>query len=80
MDKNKRQRRFQQKKRHMERQSELWNEFVNRYGGSETTAHRFHKVHALNCGDSKCVMCGNPRKFFGEKTMQERRFECEGME
>lgn len=20
--------------------------------------------------------CGNPRKWFGEKTMQERRFEC----
>jgi len=38
--------------------------------------HRFHKKNALNCGDPKCVICGNPRKFFGEKTLQERRFEC----
>jgi hypothetical protein len=24
-----------------------------------------------------CAMCGNPRKFFNEKTIQERRFEQE---
>jgi hypothetical protein len=37
--------------------------------------HRNHKKHILNCGDSHCSMCGNPRRFFKEKTMQERRFE-----
>lgn len=37
--------------------------------------HRFAKHHALNCGDPNCVMCMNPRKAFGEKTMQERRFD-----
>ena len=37
--------------------------------------HRFSKVHATTCGDSNCAMCGNPRKFFGEKTIQERKFE-----
>jgi hypothetical protein len=35
--------------------------------------HKFHKHHALNCGDPKCLMCSNPRKVWGEKTMQERR-------
>lgn len=35
--------------------------------------HRLAKVHATTCGDSNCVMCGNPRKFFGEKTIQEQR-------
>ena len=35
--------------------------------------HRLAKVHAATCGDSNCVMCGNPRKFFGEKTIQEQR-------
>ena len=35
--------------------------------------HRFAKVHATTCGDSNCVICGNPRKFFGEPTVQERR-------
>jgi len=37
--------------------------------------HKLHKVHALNCGNPNCVMCMNPRKAFGEKTMQERKFE-----
>jgi hypothetical protein len=37
--------------------------------------HRLAKVHAATCGDSNCVMCMNPRKAFGEKTMQERKFE-----
>jgi serine/threonine protein phosphatase PrpC len=37
--------------------------------------HRNHKKHILNCGDSKCAMCGNPRKFFKEKTIQEKRFD-----
>jgi hypothetical protein len=37
--------------------------------------HRNHKKHILNCGDSHCTMCGNPRRFFKEKTMQEKRFE-----
>jgi hypothetical protein len=35
--------------------------------------HRLAKVHATTCGDSNCVMCGNPRKFFGERTVQEKR-------
>jgi hypothetical protein len=35
--------------------------------------HRLAKVHATTCGDSNCVMCGNPRKFFGELTYQEQK-------
>lgn len=37
--------------------------------------HRLAKHHALNCGQPGCVMCGNPRKTFKEKTIQEKRFE-----
>lgn len=37
-------------------------------------AHRYHKVSGTTCGNANCVMCGNPRKFFGEKTIQEKRF------
>lgn len=40
-----------------------------------TQPHRNHKKHILNCGDAHCSMCGNPRRFFKEKTMQEKRFE-----
>jgi len=77
VDKDKRQKRFQQKKRHIDRQYGIWNSYMNRDGKWQRQPHTFHKVHALNCGDSKCAMCGNPRKFFGEKTMQELKFECE---
>ena len=27
----------------------------------------------MNCGNTKCVMCGNPRKTFKELTQQEKR-------
>lgn len=36
--------------------------------------HRYAKMHSLNCGDPKCSMCGNPRKFFKERTIQEKKF------
>ena len=45
------------------------------YGIPVKEPHKFAKHHALNCGDPNCVMCMNPRKANGEKTMQERRFE-----
>ena len=35
--------------------------------------HRLAKRHAMNCGNPKCVMCGNPRKTFNELTQQEKR-------
>ena len=35
--------------------------------------HRLHKVTGMNCGNSNCVMCGNPRKIFNELTIQEQR-------
>lgn len=38
------------------------------------TPHKLYKMHALNCGSSTCAMCGNPRKFWGERTLQERKF------
>lgn len=37
-------------------------------------AHRYHKTSGTTCGNPNCFMCGNPRKFFGEKTIQEKRF------
>jgi hypothetical protein len=43
------------------------------HGLSIKDAHKFAKQHALNCGNPKCVMCGNPRKTFKELTTQEKR-------
>jgi hypothetical protein len=42
--------------------------------------HRLHKLNAVTCGNSNCVMCGNPRKFFSELTMQEKRHMIEEKE
>jgi hypothetical protein len=44
-----------------------------RHGVPITDPGKFSKRHAMSCGDSNCVMCGNPRKFFGELTPQEKR-------
>jgi hypothetical protein len=43
------------------------------HGFTTEPEHRLAKIHATTCGDSNCVMCGNPRKFFGEPTVQEKR-------
>ncbi len=45
------------------------------YGVTVSIPNKFGKVKALNCGDPNCVMCGNPRKFWNQKTIQEKRFE-----
>jgi len=36
-------------------------------------SHRMAKHHAMDCGQSGCMMCGNPRKIFKERTAQEKR-------
>ncbi len=45
------------------------------YGVPLTEPHRLAKHHVMDCGNPKCVMCGNPRKVFGEKTIQEKKFD-----
>jgi hypothetical protein len=37
--------------------------------------HKYHKTSMFNCGNGNCHMCGNPRKIWKEKTMQEKRLE-----
>lgn len=33
-------------------------------------------VNADHLAECSCFMCGNPRKWWNEKTLQERRFEA----
>lgn len=40
----------------------------------EKQPHRLHKVSGMNCGNPHCVMCMNPRKAWGDVTIQEKRF------
>ena len=77
-DKSVRGRRLQQKNRHIARQMSIRRAHAfSNYGtpgvAAHESPHRYHKVSGTTCGDSNCVMCGNPRKFFNERTMQEQR-------
>ena len=40
----------------------------------ERQPHRMAKHHAMDCGNPKCYLCGNPRKTHKDKlTVQEKR-------
>ena len=42
--------------------------------GEVKQPHRCNKRHAMDCGNPKCFMCGNPRKTHKDKlTAQEKR-------
>jgi hypothetical protein len=43
------------------------------HGEAPQEGHVYHKVSADTCGNANCVMCGNPRRMWGERTMQEQR-------
>ena len=38
-------------------------------------AHGFAKHHVMDCGQPGCIVCGNRRKVWGEKTVQEQKFD-----
>lgn len=75
-DKLGRGRRLQQKNRHIARQVRIRQanklSIPTKDNGIEKS-HRYHKVSGVTCGDSHCAGCGNPRKFFKERTVQEQR-------
>ena len=56
-------------KRAIQRQAKI----AQAHGFPTGPVHRLAKVHATTCGNSNCSMCGNPRKFFKERTVQEKR-------
>jgi hypothetical protein len=37
--------------------------------------HKYAKHHVMDCGQPHCIMCGNPRKIWKEKTIQEKKFD-----
>lgn len=42
---------------------------------SSTVSGKFVKRKALTCGSSRCIYCMNPRKAYGDKTLQEKMHE-----
>jgi hypothetical protein len=64
--------RIQQKDRYIKHQVK-----IAKSNGMEVKAgqeHRYAKHSATTCGNSNCVTCGNPRKFWKERTIQEKKF------
>ena len=74
-DKDKHSRRLYDDAVHIERRKKLLKAKSGNVPILEKQPHRLYKCSSMNCGNSNCVMCGNPRKFFGEKTIQEKSFE-----
>ena len=78
-DKIKHSKRKQQKENHINRQMALRKAHAVDLGGlgvvvgDSNNPHRYHKVSGMTCGNSNCFACGNPRKFFDERTVQEQR-------
>ena len=71
-DKDKHSKRLHKNDAYMEKQYKIAKSHNN--GISEDEKHRLCKRSAMTCGDSNCAMCGNPRKFFSELTVQEKKF------
>ena len=71
--------RLHQKEVKIQKQYKIAKEYHRPYEKWRTLdqPHRMHKMRAMNCGDPNCAMCGNPRKFFGEETIQERKHKQE---
>jgi hypothetical protein len=45
---------------------------IARMYGSPIKSEKHAETSAMTCGDSNCVMCGNPRKTFNDLTKQEK--------
>jgi hypothetical protein len=70
-DKLKHSKRIHQKENHVSRQMDI----RKAHSFPDDEAHKYHKMSGTSCGKADCAMCGNPRKFFKEETMQEKSFK-----
>jgi hypothetical protein len=39
--------------------------------------HRYSKHHSMNCGRPHCMLCTNPRRIWGDTTLQEKKFDLQ---
>lgn len=73
--KEKHSKRIQQKLNHMMKQIMI-RASVFKMGKTDqedkSVKHRYHKMNGVRCGNPDCSMCGNPRRFFNERTIQEK--------
>lgn len=73
-EKRKHQERIGQKQNHIKKQYKIAkrNGTHSRY---VKQPHRLAKHNAMDCGTPGCYLCGNRRRVWEEKTIQELRFE-----
>ena len=62
--------RIAQKEAYAKRQAQ-----IAKQHGCKVKSTKHATTSAVTCGNPDCVMCGNPRKMWNEKTIQEKRFE-----
>lgn len=43
------------------------------YNPKTDQPHRYAKHHAMDCGNSECYLCGNPRKTHKDKLTQQEK-------
>ena len=72
-DKVKHSERIQQKTKKVVRKVKIAKAFG--FTEVEKNPHKYAKKSMFGCGNKNCIMCMNPRKAWGEKTMQEQKFE-----
>jgi len=72
-DKLKHSERIQQKTKKVVRKVKIAKAFG--YDNVVDNPHKYAKRSMFGCGNKNCFMCMNPRKVWGEKTMQEQKFE-----
>lgn len=74
LEKVKHSRRRQQNNTAIEKQIKIAKQhgMVNKYNQVDEP-HRFAKHHVMDCGNPECSVCSNPRKLYGELTIQEKR-------
>lgn len=70
LQKNKHQKRIQKTINHINKQVNI----AKSYGYGVDTPHKYHKHNYMDCGNPKCIVCGNPRKMWNEPTIQEKSF------
>jgi hypothetical protein len=73
---DKRAKRIRNTKRAINRQTKLAKRSFGQWRTDQP--HRYAKMHALNCGIPGCVMCANPRRIWGQKTIQEYKADLAG--
>lgn len=70
-DKYKASRRRQKDENAVKKQTKIAKE----HGTPIDQPHKFHKKHAMDCGNPQCPLCGNPRRTHKDKlTQQEKSF------